>query len=44
MSALKAIERTKEFKPTLPKVTAGFFIGNEKNPQKKSANRSKIDC
>lgn len=36
-------ERTKENKPIHPKVTNGFFIGNEKTPQKKSTKGSEID-
>lgn len=36
-------ERAKETKPSIPKVTDGFFIGNEKTPQKKSTKSSKIE-
>lgn len=36
-------EGAKATKPNHPKVTDGFFIGNEKTPQKKSTKRSKIE-
>lgn len=36
-------ERSKETKPNHPKVTDGFFIGNEKTSQKKNTKRSKIE-